>query len=147
VTGTGDDSQLNADAQRLEMLDHDECVSLLRHGGYLGRVAVLADDGRPVILPVNYTIDEEAVVFCTAAGTKLDAILGGADLAFEVDANRPLHHSGWSVLVRGVAEIVTDRAAVARLQAGPLRPWVKGAMTNWIRLPLDEISGRRLPEI
>jgi uncharacterized protein len=90
-------------------------------------------------------VDGGAVVFCTAEGTKLNAVVGGADVAFEVDDHRSLRHSGWSVLVRGRARIVTDKADLAHLRAGPLRPWAKGARANWIRISLDEVSGRRIP--
>jgi nitroimidazol reductase NimA-like FMN-containing flavoprotein (pyridoxamine 5'-phosphate oxidase superfamily) len=85
-------------------------------------------------------------VFCTAGGTKLNAVVGGADVAFEVDDSVPLRHSGWSVVVRGPAEVITDPGEVERLRRGPLRPWAKGARANWVRIRLDEISGRRIPK-
>lgn len=134
------------EAQRLEVLDRDECIELLTHESFVGRLGLIVD-GRPLILPVNYMVDRGTVVFCTAEGTKLNAIVGGADVAFEVDEHRSLHHSGWSVLVRGRAEIVTDKADLAHLRAGPLRPWAKGARANWVRISLDEVSGRRIPPI
>jgi nitroimidazol reductase NimA-like FMN-containing flavoprotein (pyridoxamine 5'-phosphate oxidase superfamily) len=127
---SGDDDPGLDEAQRLEVLDRAACI-----------------DGRPIILPVNYIFDGDSVVFSTASGTKLDAVVGGADVAFEVDDSVPLHHSGWSVLVRGHAEVISDPGDLARLRHGPLRPWVKGARANWVRISLDEISGRRIPEI
>lgn len=134
------------DGQPLEMLDRDECVALLTDESFVGRLGLIVD-GRPLIVPVNYMVDRGTVVFCTAAGTKLNAIVGGADVAFEVDKHRSLRQSGWSVLVRGRAEIVTDKADLARLRAGPLRPWAKGARANCVRVPLDDVSGRRIPPI
>jgi hypothetical protein len=50
-------------------------------------------------------------------------------------------------LVRGRAEIITDPVEVERLRRGPLRPWAKGARANWVRISLEEISGRRIPAI
>jgi uncharacterized protein len=125
------------------VLERDERVDLLTHESFVGRLGLIVE-GRPLILPVNYMVDRGTVVFCTAAGTKLNAIVGGADVAFEVDDHRSLRHAGWSVLVRGRAEIKAD---LAHLRAGPLRPWAKGARTNWVRIPLDEVSGRRIPPI
>lgn len=139
------DSELD-EAQRLEVLDRAACIELLAHHRFVGRLAIVVD-GRPIILPVNYIVDDDSVVFCTANGTKLNAVLGGTNVAFEVDDSVPLHHSGWSVLVQGHAEVITDPQEVARLRHGPLRPWAKGARANWVRITLDEISGRRIPEI
>jgi uncharacterized protein len=143
---SGDDDPGLDEAQRLEVLDRAACVELLAHHRFVGRLGVIVD-GRPIILPVNYIFDGDSVVFCTASGTKLDAVVAGADVAFEVDDSVPLHHSGWSVLVRGHAEVISDPGDLARLRHGPLRPWVKGARANWVRISLDEISGRRIPEI
>jgi hypothetical protein len=61
-----------------------ECHKLLAER-HLGRLA-LTDPDEPVIFPVNYVLDEGAVVFRTDPGSKLDAIAGGARVAFEVDA-------------------------------------------------------------
>lgn len=144
--GHPEDNAEMDEGQRLETLDRDECISLLRHGGFVGRLGLIVD-GRPLVFPVNFMFDNDAVVFCTAAGTKLHAIVNGVDVAFEIDDSRALHHSGWSVLVQGRAEVVTDSGAVARFRGGPLRPWAKGARANWIRVPLGEVSGRRIPEI
>ena len=142
----GEHDQEPSGAQRLEVLDRVACVELLAQHGFLGRLGMVVD-GRPIILPVNYLFDGDSVVFCTAAGTKLDAVSAGAEVAFEIDDSSPLHHSGWSVLIRGRAELIRDPAAVGRLRRGPLQPWVEGARANWVRISLDEVSGRRIPEI
>lgn len=86
------------EGQPLEVLDRAACIELLAHQGFLGRLGFEVD-GRPMILPVNYVFEEDAVVFCTAGGTKLNAIVNRADVAFEVDDSSPLHHSGWSVVI------------------------------------------------
>src|SRR5215510_8319698 len=88
----------------LEVLDHDECVRLLA-SDEVGRLA-LVDGGAPVVFPVNYRLDGEAIVFRTGAGTKL-AIGPRGPVAFEVDAfDRPTR-TGWSVLATGRLEEVT----------------------------------------
>jgi len=97
-----------------------------------------------MILPVNYMFDRDSVVFCTAGGTKLNSVANRVDVAFEVDDSSALHQSGWSVVLRGQAEVITDPEQLERLRDGPLRPWASGARANWVRISLDEISGRRI---
>ena len=130
---------------RTEELSRDECVRLLQFGSYVGRVAFVAG-GRPLVLPVNYLAEDASVVFCTSPGSELSALGSGADVAFEVDDSRPLYHSGWSVLVRGTARAVTEEADLERLRLGPLKSWAVRHNPQWIRITIDEISGRRLPE-
>ena len=143
---SSDETAPRDEGQNLEVLDRAACLELLEQHGFVGRLAIVAD-GRPAIFPVNYIVDDASVVFCTASGTKLSAVAEGTEVAFEVDDSAPLHHSGWSVVVRGRAAVITDPHDVARLSRGPLRPWAKGARVNWVRIGLNEISGRRIPEI
>jgi nitroimidazol reductase NimA-like FMN-containing flavoprotein (pyridoxamine 5'-phosphate oxidase superfamily) len=132
------------ETNRLKEIDRDECLRLLRGESYVGRLGFVAD-GRPMVLPVNYVVDGESVVFSTMAGTKLSVVRDGAPVAFEIDQNRPLYHSGWSVLVQGTAREVTDEDELARLRRGPLRSWARGPREHWVRISIDEISGRRIP--
>jgi nitroimidazol reductase NimA-like FMN-containing flavoprotein (pyridoxamine 5'-phosphate oxidase superfamily) len=96
---------------------------------------------------VNYLAEAEGIVFCTAPGTKLSALAGGARVAFEVDASRPLYHSGWSVLVLGSAHEIVDPAQLERLRYGPLKSWAVRPSDHWVRISIDDISGRRLPDV
>src|ERR1700677_2914932 len=65
-----------------ETLSVDECLELLKAHQF-GRVAVVID-GQPIIFPVNYAIDGDAVVFRTDPGSKLSGAAMGR-VAFEVD--------------------------------------------------------------
>ena len=130
---------------RTDDLSRDECLQLLQEQSFVGRIGFLLD-GRPMVLPVNYLADATSVVFVTAAGTKLSAVGGGAPVAFEVDYSRPLYHHGWSVVVRGVAHEVTDPDELDGLRRGPLHSWVTPASEHWVRISIEEISGRRIPE-
>jgi len=123
-------------------LEEAECLRLLGRG-HFGRVGIV-DDGRPVVLPVNYVFDEGHVVFQSTDGTKLDAALTGRLVAFEIDAIDPMYHGGFSVLAYGPAAAVDDPAEIERLSSLPLRPWWPGSRDRWIRIRVDEISGRRL---
>ena len=98
---------------RWQELTDEECRKLLgeRH---LGRLALVDADG-PVILPVNYTLDEGSVVFRTDPGSKLDAAAAGATVAFEADAVDERDRTGWSVVVRGTLADITDPAHLERL--------------------------------
>ena len=62
---------------RVHQLTRDEAVELLRFHAFVGRIGFVVE-GRPLILPVNYLADDDSIVFCTAPGTKLSAIGGGA---------------------------------------------------------------------
>jgi|SRR5262245_40460001 len=128
---------------RWHQLSADECLRLLTQH-HLGRIAVIDDDG-PMILPVTYVVDGESVLFRTdQAGTLQAAAYGADQVAFEVDAIDECNRTGWSVLVRGTAEQVTESADVDRLRRLPLYPWVPGAETSYARIEPTLVSGRRV---
>ncbi|MEX0789947.1 MAG: pyridoxamine 5'-phosphate oxidase family protein [Actinomycetota bacterium] len=129
----------------IEQISKQDCLVLLQTKSKLGRVAFIVD-GKPIVLPVNYRADDDSVVFCTAEGTKLSALKNGAPAAFEVDAGRSADRSGWSVLVQGTAHEVTEPDALYELRHGPLKSWATDASQHWVRISIDEISGRRFPE-
>jgi nitroimidazol reductase NimA-like FMN-containing flavoprotein (pyridoxamine 5'-phosphate oxidase superfamily) len=129
---------------RLEDLSREDCLHQLAHGSYVGHIGFVRE-GRPVILPVNYLVDDDSIVFRTTAGTQLSG-LNGAQVAFEVDDDRPVSHSGWSVLARGAVRGITDENETDRLRRGPLRSWAWRSADLWFRMSIDEISGRRIAE-
>ena len=126
----------------LEILSPIECRDLLR-SGTIGRVAFIVGD-HPEVMPVNYAMDGDAVVFRTDPGTKLTAALSQPSIAFEVDAVDAGAGEGWSVLVVGRARRVSDPAELAHLARLGLRPWVRGDKSHWVRLDTTTISGRRI---
>ena len=125
----------------------NECADLLSTAG-LGRLGVIVN-GRPQIFPVNHVYDRPSgcVVFPTKAGTKLDAALDWPWVAFEVDGLDPDGGGGWSVLVVGRAEEVTDSDLVARAAAARQVLWAAGRGTHWIRIVPSEVSGRRISAV
>jgi nitroimidazol reductase NimA-like FMN-containing flavoprotein (pyridoxamine 5'-phosphate oxidase superfamily) len=128
---------------RLHTLSRDECFELMRGQLQLGRIGYV-NDGVPVILPVNFVVDGDSVVFVTASGSKLSWLRNHTRVAFEVDRGRPLDESGWSVLVNGTAQEVSDPAELEVLRRGPLHSWAVASGEHWIRVSLDNVSGRRL---
>lgn len=132
------------DRNGLTILSVDECMRLLTgHVPRIGRVGFLAE-GRPVILPVNYVFHEGSVVFRSDPGAKVTAAASGAHVAFEVDEIDTNWEEGWSVLVQGRAEEVTDPDELDRLEGLPLRPWGPGPKASYVRIMSTQISGRRI---
>jgi nitroimidazol reductase NimA-like FMN-containing flavoprotein (pyridoxamine 5'-phosphate oxidase superfamily) len=127
---------------RMEELAEDECRRLLA-GRHLGRLAI-PDFGGPMIFPVNYIYDGDAVVFRTDPGSKLDAAAERELVAFEVDAVEEATRTGWSVVVRGTLAEVTDPDHLARLRALPLYPWAPGPKTRYVRVRPTSMTGRRI---
>ena len=133
--------------RKTEELTRQECIALLRGHGFVARVGFVAD-GRPQIVPVNYVADpdDEVLRFCTASESMLGRLANDTWVVVEVDENRPLYNAGWSVIVRGRVCHVDDPVEVARLSRGPLRAWAEPTMPVWVEIPVQEISGRRIPE-
>jgi nitroimidazol reductase NimA-like FMN-containing flavoprotein (pyridoxamine 5'-phosphate oxidase superfamily) len=127
----------------LQSMDRTECLALLA-GEAVGRLAVT--DGRtPMIVPVNYALDGEDIIFRTDPGTKYE--LGPrARACFEIDHIDRETHTGWSVLATGWLEEVThyDAARWARVLALPVEPWAAGAKSHRMRLVTERITGRRI---
>jgi uncharacterized protein len=131
------------DRNGLEILDRVECLSLLG-GARLGRVGITLG-ALPTILPINYRLVDEQIVFRTAGGTKLDAATSNAVVAFEVDDMDPLWHTGWSVVVTGLARVVTDPENLARLDDADIPYWAPDAAGDRIvEISTEMISGRRI---
>lgn len=131
-------------APGLEDLEPDECMRLLGSVG-VGRVGVTID-ALPAVLPVNYVVSGGAIVFRTVPGTKLDAATAGAVVAFEADAYGTAEdRSGWSVLVRGVAEEVTHPAQLVAARELPLESWAwDGGADRFVRIEPTVVTGRRI---
>lgn len=126
----------------IEIIDRHECVALLAADDF-GRVAVL-DGGHPLILPVNYAMDGEHVVFRTGEGTKLDAIKGPA--CFEIDGHDPETRHGWSVVVRGrLEEVVPTQQDLFEKLKDLAHPWsTDGEKAHVLRIVPSSIRGRRI---
>jgi CBS domain-containing protein len=126
---------------QLSELSAAECLRLLASRSF-GRIGFIID-GRPVILPVNYTVSNGLVVVRTDPGQKLDEI-PMRRIAFEVDD--PCTVEPWSVLVQGHAREVTTALGdeYEHLRAAPIHLQAPGVKDHWIAIEITEISGRRL---
>ena len=119
-----------------------ECAELLS-AGVVGRVALSTPTG-PHILPVNYSVVDEAVVIATTPYSVLGTYGRGAMLAFEVDHVDYESHEGWSVVARGRAEALGSEELQRVRDRWAPRPWADGSRTLHLRIPWQELSGRRI---
>jgi nitroimidazol reductase NimA-like FMN-containing flavoprotein (pyridoxamine 5'-phosphate oxidase superfamily) len=122
------------DRNGLEILARQQCLDLMAQPA-IGRIA-LSLGALPVVLPVNFALFDGDVLIRTGPGTKLRAAATNAVVAFEVDEVDPSDHTGWSVLVQGVAREITDEATLARARLVP-----------HLRIASQVVSGRRLTSI
>jgi nitroimidazol reductase NimA-like FMN-containing flavoprotein (pyridoxamine 5'-phosphate oxidase superfamily) len=135
---------VNTQTAEIEILSEEECVALLQ-SHQVGRIA-LTDHGQPLIFPVNYAVDGDVIVFRTAPGTKLDAA-DHANVTFEVDEIDLAERSGWSVVVHGLAEVVTARHApdlAQRTRSVATPPWAPGDRPFHVRIIPQKMTGRRI---
>lgn len=126
-------------------LSYAECRAVLERGT-VGRVGICTPDG-PYIIPVNYTVLDEAIVVRTGPFSLLASQARGAVVAFEVDHLDPEGHLGWSVLARGKVEVVDDPRHVERIRrlAEPV-PWASGSRNLYLWIVWKTLTGRQVGE-
>ena len=122
----------------LEELSREECLKLVGQRR-VGRLAVSVPGASPLVVPVNYVLDGEAIVFRSAPGSKLRS-LRGSPVSFQVDEVDSIRCTGWSVLIRGRA-YETTRWETDHVD---LETWAPGDKTHWVRILPDAISGRQI---
>ena len=124
-------------------LTYEECLELL-HGGLVGRVAICTPVG-PRIVPLNYALYDDAIVFRTTPYSELGTYGWNTDVAFEIDHLDYEKHQGWSVLAIGRAELIDDPDEVQDIRAGwDPTPWAGGRRHLYLRLRWRDLTGRRI---
>lgn len=122
-------------------LEPDDCRALLRTQE-VGRVAWASATAGLLVLPVNYVVQGDLVVFRSSPDSELAELAEGREVAFQIDDVDVETGNAWSVLVRGVS---------GRPQAGPEaeaspgrspQPWAPGERDLYLSIRVDEISGR-----
>ena len=131
---------MEIDRDGLEVLDRRECVRLLSDVG-LGRLAV-SSRALPLVVPVGFAMDGDAIVAEVARGTELELAALGEVVGFQVDNLHENGHSGWTVMVTGLAEAVDDPVEETRLRRlfGDVDDRED---TRLVRISCELISGRR----
>lgn len=124
----------------VEELDREECLRLLATQS-VGRLAVTQPGWAPHVVPVNYVLLRDSIVFRSDRGTKL-RLLVTEPVSFEVDFVDSFHRTGWSVLVQGLAYQASKwEIEVEDLHVEPFAP---GKKDYWARLVPRSITGRRI---
>jgi nitroimidazol reductase NimA-like FMN-containing flavoprotein (pyridoxamine 5'-phosphate oxidase superfamily) len=143
VTSQNDDGPGPGFLATLSPVPETQCWQLLA-SAQVGRLGLLVD-GRPEVLPVNYILDGESVLFRTAEGTVLTHAARKV-VAFQVDRVDEAVHEGWSVLVQGRADDISDAidANSERMRRLSLVTWAPGTRHRWFRIQPDKVTGRRL---
>lgn len=134
------------------MMQARETVDLTRSESWrllaevsLGRI-VFTRHAMPAIRPVNHWVDGEKIIIRSHLGAEIVAHAGSSDgvvVCYEADEVDPVTHTGWSVIVTGLARLVTDTAAISRY-VEVLEPWVDRRMDYVIEIEPGEITGLRL---
>jgi len=134
---------MNTDeAKPLTALTQAECEALLATQE-VGRL-VYTRRALPAVTPVNFVLRDGAIWIWTASTSSMWQAVRGAVVAFEADDLDRAAHSGWSVVVLGVAQLVRDPRQIGRALADGPEPWVMGRKEHLLRIPLTVVSGRRI---
>ena len=126
----------------LETLEPSECRRLLCTAT-VGRVGLVVGP-LAYVLPVNFAVTDELIVFRTARNSSFDHLARDRALTFEIDHVDPGFHAGWSVMAIGWGFGLETHLAEDRLHSLHLRPWGMGTEPGWIGIRVDELTGRRI---
>ncbi|PJK21462.1 pyridoxamine 5'-phosphate oxidase family protein [Mycolicibacterium goodii] len=92
------------------------------------------------IFPVNFAVQDRTVLFRTAEGTKLITAIMSDRVLFEADGHTVT--DGWSVILRGTAELLQTAEDIAVAERTQLMSWTSPAKRRYVRITPKEISGR-----
>jgi nitroimidazol reductase NimA-like FMN-containing flavoprotein (pyridoxamine 5'-phosphate oxidase superfamily) len=91
---------------------------------------------------VTYQYRNGSVIFRTSPFGPLAGLVRRTSVAFEIDNIDEENKSGWSVLVLGFAEALTDDYLLTSAwETGPV-PWADGVRNLFIEIKPRKISGR-----
>jgi nitroimidazol reductase NimA-like FMN-containing flavoprotein (pyridoxamine 5'-phosphate oxidase superfamily) len=130
---------MSYDDEAITVLGEDESWSLLSSVA-LGRIGTNVT-GEPEIFPVNFVAKRPTVLFKTAPGTKLSSAVTNRRVVFEADDHTS--SEGWSVIVKGIAHVLSTNAEIEEAERAQLRPWVATVKPYYVTIIASEISGRR----
>lgn len=117
-----------------------DCWNLLEDAD-IARIAWQSAGGIGLV-PVNYAVADGALWFRTDKESVLARECGGQDVVIEVDQVDSETGSGWSVVVKGAAELIDVRDVPETLVE--LRVWAGGPRTLFIRIEPVQVTGRRV---
>jgi nitroimidazol reductase NimA-like FMN-containing flavoprotein (pyridoxamine 5'-phosphate oxidase superfamily) len=109
----------------------------------VGRI-VYTDGGLPAVTPINYVFDGGHILVRTSEASRMVRKVPNTIVAFEVDEVDPKAHKGWSVVVTGPCEIVTDPESLAQIATLDLRPWAEGERNVVMRIATTIVTGYQI---
>ena len=137
-------STTRAGAVRLEPLNRYDCWQLVTDAAGpdgIARIVWSGPDG-PAIVPMNFTVADGFLWFQTTPGSRVARECCDQRVLVEVDQVDPASHTGWSVVVTGVATCLPPAADPGIL--GSLLVWPHGPRELLLKVEPDELTGRRL---
>jgi len=132
---------MDARQDATDILSDSECWELLESTA-VGRLAVDIA-GQPDIFPINFIVDNNGIVFRSAAGTKLAGAVLNRFVAFEIDGYEPSERTAWSVVVKGKASLIERMQEVFDAEDLPLFPWLAWEKPNFVWIEPTSLTGRR----
>jgi nitroimidazol reductase NimA-like FMN-containing flavoprotein (pyridoxamine 5'-phosphate oxidase superfamily) len=130
-------------ADNAQELNSAEAMRLLSSVDY-GRV-VFNMQALPAIRPVNHLVDDDMIVIRTRLTSAISSAMQSTErlvVAYEADSFDSQTRTGWSVVVTGHAETLTDPDTVARYER-LLHPWVNHADTV-VAIEPEIVTGLRI---
>jgi len=125
----------------------DEPVTILSEDESWDRLASIAlgrlvacIGGQPEIFPVNFVVQDRTVLFRTSEGTKLFAAVASSRVAFEADDHNVA--DGWSVIIKGRAQVLDTSREIEKAERAQLIPWIATLKLHYVRVIPSEITGR-----
>jgi nitroimidazol reductase NimA-like FMN-containing flavoprotein (pyridoxamine 5'-phosphate oxidase superfamily) len=125
----------------MDVLTDEQCWELLG-GQQIGRLATVVG-GSVDIYPVNYIVHEGEIVFKTAEGSKLASVMAHHEVAFEIDGFDEDTNEAWSVVLSGMARVLTHDSELDAAETLPLFPWNTAPKNRFVAIDPTAVSGRR----
>lgn len=130
-------------------LSSRQALNLLASASF-GRI-VFTQDALPAVRPVNHLLDNGRII----VRTRLSSGLGTATrsscaadvvVAYEADNLDERRRCGWSVVVTGLAAVITDADLIARYET-LLQPWANLPMDTVLAITPQIITGIRIDDV
>ena len=129
----------------VEQLTVTACLRLLGTVR-IGRVA-LTQHALPLVIPVGFALDGDAIVIRTQPGSVLAGSRDDVVVAFEAGELDPDTGSGWTVHVTGTMHKIVGRDAITSAQQLQPRPWASDDRHHFVRIEPGLVFGSHLEHL
>jgi uncharacterized protein len=125
-------------------MTQQQCLARLQEAP-VGRVAVTRR-ALPAVVPVNYVLAGSSILFRTEPGGMLALGCDKTVVAFEIDELAADGMSGWSVLVVGMAELLTGSDAIRAIEKGLVSAAGDGR-DQFVAITIGQLTGRTIEPV